>query len=629
MDYVIHYDIFSGIVCLIMIIANVSMPFKNHKLRRLYIEMLVVVFLACIFDCASSVMLMNPQNDRVYDSILYICTFAFYVIHTVAPFLVCLYLFYCIRGTRLHIKNYVFMAFPAIVCEVLIILNPFFGWCFTIENGIYRRGNLLFINYVVMCIYIVSVLILYIVYHKKLPIEVRVVMIVYVVACSSTMLIQLFFPKYLVECAGMTCILMVIFYALQSKDMVEEAIKQEAELTRVANAASQAKSDFLMNMSHEICTPINAVMGMNQMILRDSDSPAVSNYSRNIHNACHNLLTIINDIMDFSKLEVGKLSISEEEYYLDSFIREISDEIYPLCNKKKLQYNVTVNPLTPRRLLGDSARIRQCIMNFLTNAVKYTESGYINFSVNYERINAKELLLYFKVEDSGIGIEQEEINKLIFNNSDESIQEEERAFDINGSSLGLNITESILELMNSRIEVSSIVDKGSVFGFSVKQGIADNVSVGDLNFERDDAGDEYSMKETFIAPNAKILVVDDNDMNLQVMRGLLRANELKVVTVGSGEECMLATRKIAFDVIFMDYMMPYLDGKDTLEKIKSDSLNLCRNTPVVVCTTNTATGVRSKLLKKGFDEFLAKPIDYRELENILINLLPQEKLIIR
>ena len=625
MEYNIHYDIMSGIVCAIMIIANISMPFKNHSLRRLYTGMLVVVFLSCVFDGISGYMLSNPSDGLGYSAILYVDTFLFFVFHSIAPFLLCLYMSYSFFEEKLPVKYYIYMAIPVIVFELLMIVNPVFEWVYTIKDGVYQRGPLIYANYISAFIYLFAILAGIIVFWKKITMELKLVVVVYISVAMATVFIQYFCPELLVECAGMTATLLIIFYALQSKDMIEEGKKKESELTRIANEANRAKSEFLTRMSHEIRTPINTMLGMNQMILRETDSYNIKKYSDSVETAGQTLMALVNDILDFSKLELGKLSINNKGYLIELLIKELLEEIRPAVISKNLELKISVDSMLPKKLYGDPIRIRQCIINLLSNAVKYTDNGYVELVIRYERLNPREIMLNVSVRDTGSGLTEEMVDNL------------SKAYDINEvgiqinddeSGLGLSITRQVLALMDSKLSIKSRQGVGSDFSFSIRQSIIDNTSVGNVKWlqTKDIVENVYG---SFVAPSVKVLVVDDNEMNLLVMRELLKVNKIKVVTVSSGEECLKATRKIAFDLIFMDHMMPNMDGKQTFVNMKKDTENICKNVPVVMLTANAIAGVREQYLNYGFSEYISKPVDYKILEDVMVNLLPQEKLIMR
>ena len=401
------------------------------------------------------------------------------------------------------------------------------------------------------------------------------------------------------------------------------------ELTEMAHAAkeaSRAKSQFLSGMSHEIRTPINAVLGMDEMILRETQEENTREYAQNIRAAGTTLLGLVNDILDFSKIEAGKMAIIPVEYAVSSLLNDLVNMIRQRAEKKGLQFHVEIPDDMPSILKGDEIRLRQVAVNILTNAVKYTEEGSVTLKLSYKKIGDNRIALTTAVKDTGIGIKKEDIAKLF--HAFERI-EEERNRTIEGTGLGMNITQKLLEMMGSRLEVESVYGEGSEFSYTVEQEVLNWSPMG--NYEesyRRMMATQTAYKESFVAPDAKILVVDDTAMNLTVVRGLLKQTMVQVETVLSGYECLARAEKEHFDLIFLDHRMPGLDGIETLRRLqtmnkKENALNA--HTPVVALTANAVSGAREEYIAAGFDDYLTKPIDSHKLEDMLRNMLPQEK----
>ena len=421
-----------------------------------------------------------------------------------------------------------------------------------------------------------------------------------------------------VAAAGMTTIILDRMIAEKDRDLVK-AVEAAEQAKEQAQAANRVKSDFLANMSHEIRTPINAIMGMNEMILREEENPEVYEYAASVHAAANTLLTIVNDILDFSKIESGKMEIIPTEYELGSLINDSYNMIAERLEKKGLKSEVLCEETLPRILRGDEVRIRQIFTNLLTNAVKYTETGKVTINVK-GTIEGDCLQLVLQVKDTGIGIKPENLDKLFhkFERLDTS-----RNYNIEGTGLGLSITHQLVELMHGSIQVQSIYGEGSCFTVTLPQTIVDRTPIGRINDYHAVAMTGY--RESFQAPQGRILVVDDVEMNLMVIRNLLKKTQLQIDTAMSGQQCLNMVRQKAYDVIFMDHMMPGMDGVQTLEQMKAmpDSLN--KDTPVIMLTANALTGMREEYLKLGFRDYLAKPIQGNRLEKLLIKYLPSEK----
>ena len=407
-------------------------------------------------------------------------------------------------------------------------------------------------------------------------------------------------------------------------------ISRDLEIeTERATAASDAKSEFLSNMSHEIRTPINAILGMNEMVLRVSDDSEVQEYSENIKNAGKTLLGIVNDILDFSKIEAGKMEIIPEEYELASMLNDLVTMIDIRAESKGLALKLEFDKDTPEALYGDEGRIKQVITNLLTNAVKYTENGSVTFKVGYERIANEEdyILLSVFVEDTGIGIKEEDMDKLFL--KFERI-DEDRNRNIEGTGLGMSITMNLIKMMGSNLEVDSVYGKGSTFGFRLKQKVIRWDPLGDyVSTYRENIAKRTKYHEKFTAPSARVLVVDDNKMNLVVFKSLLKQTEVQIDTADSGDEGIELSKAHNYDMIFLDHMMPGKDGIVTLKEMRKDGSNPNVNTPVICLTANAISGAKEKYIEAGFNNYLTKPIDTTKLEQMMIEYIPSSKVISR
>lgn len=396
-----------------------------------------------------------------------------------------------------------------------------------------------------------------------------------------------------------------------------EKDKQAAEI------ANESKSRFLAHMSHEIRTPINAVLGMDEMILRESRELPVREYALDIQNAGRSLLALINDILDISKIDSGKLEIIPVEYDVSSMIHDTVNMIYQKAVSKDLAVEVLVDENLPSRLLGDDIRIRQILLNILNNAVKYTEHGSVTLSVGGEKKEQK-VVLHFEVKDTGIGIKEEDISKLF---EEFTRMEEDRHRNIEGTGLGMSITVQLLNMMGSHLEVESTYGTGSAFSFDLEQGIIDDTPIGRLSERIRQQKQEYVYETTFTAPDADILVVDDNAVNRKVFRNLLKDTKMRIDEADSGKECLTKVVHRKYDLIFLDHMMPGMNGIETLKAFPEQEGNQNLDTPVIALTANAVTGAKEMYLKSGFDDFFTKPIVYKKLEETFRKYLPAGKLI--
>ncbi len=393
----------------------------------------------------------------------------------------------------------------------------------------------------------------------------------------------------------------------------------------MAEHASKAKSDFLASMSHEIRTPINAVLGMNEMILRESGEEEIVAYAQNVAKAGDSLLDIVNDILDVSKIEAGRMEIVEVDYNLTSMINDLVNMVQIRADEKDLQLFRTFDAEMPTMLHGDEVRIKQVISNILTNAVKYTEKGSVTFSMGYERAedDPNAVFLLVSVKDTGIGIKDEDRDRLFL--KFERLESEQNRH-IEGTGLGMNITLRLLRMMGSRLQLESAYGEGSNFHFRLRQTVVKWEPLGDY-----EAAYKASMqsrkhyKEKFTAPTARVLVIDDNPMNLVVFKSLLKKTDLVIDTANDGDTGLALAFETKYDAIFIDHMMPGKDGIETLRELERTKGHPNRETPKVCLTANAIAGAREEYIEAGFDGYLSKPIDPERLEDMLILYLPEEK----
>ncbi|MEY8321667.1 response regulator [Lachnospiraceae bacterium 46-61] len=410
---------------------------------------------------------------------------------------------------------------------------------------------------------------------------------------------------------------------IEQQNMQLTLAKQDADIARrEALAANESKGKFLAHMSHEIRTPINAVLGMDEMILRESKEYNIKEYAMDIYTAGQTLLSLINDILDFSKIESGKMEIVSVIYDISSLIHDLVNMTAQRVKDKNIKFEVNVDSEIPCQLCGDDVRIRQVLTNILTNAVKYTHEGTIWLRVKSSQTNDVAMLT-FEVEDTGIGIKKEDLPKLF---AEFERIEENKNRNIEGTGLGMSITIQLLALLGSKLHVESVYGKGSKFFFELKQDIVDSTPIGDFNFRVHQIAKDYHYHTSLYAPEAKILVVDDNAVNRRVLRNLLKQTCIQITDAESGSQCLELIQKNYFDLIFLDHMMPDMDGVETLHHIKTLEDFPCQNTPVIVLTANAITGAKEQYLSEGFDDFLSKPIVPEKLENLIKNMLPKELL---
>ncbi len=403
--------------------------------------------------------------------------------------------------------------------------------------------------------------------------------------------------------------------------------KRLIELKEEAERANEAKSSFLARMSHEIRTPINAVLGMNEMILRETESDNIREYAVNIHSAGKMLLSIINDILDLSKIESSKMEITGTDYDLGNLLTDIENMISMRAEEQNLNFRIEAKESLPRILHGDEKRIKQCITNLLTNSVKYTKEGTVTLQIDFSVSETPDeedntIQLRVTVSDTGIGIREEEIH-MLFDPFTRLDQMKNRS--VEGTGLGLSITKRLIGMMGGDLTVESTYGKGSTFSFVLPQKIVDGEPLGDFRSRVVDMNElERNSRRTFTAPHAAVLAVDDNRVNITVVKGLLKRLKVRFDSALSGQECLDKVRQKHYDIILLDHMMPEIDGIETLRRMRQMQ-EYQMNPPVVIAlTANAIVGAKEEYLREGFRDYLSKPIDFMKMEEMIRIYLPEE-----
>lgn len=415
-------------------------------------------------------------------------------------------------------------------------------------------------------------------------------------------------------------------YAMTDVTAYYNHLKDVEKQKAIADEANKLKSFFLASMSHEIRTPINTVLGMDEMILLENNDPEINNYARRIQSAGKTLLGLINDILDFSKLEAGKIEIVPVKYDLLTMIDDLVCTAQSLANDKGLSFEVDIDKKTPRHLIGDESRIKQCITNLLTNAVKYTEKGKVTFGITCEKYpSSGNVYLKIYVKDTGIGIKPEDMDKLLSAFERLDIV---RNRNIKGTGLGLAITNQLIEKMGSELSVESEYDKGSKFSFVLSQEIAGTELVGEYKFGgsvyEECHKSNYDM-DSFRAPDACILVVDDTENNLFVFESLLKRTGIKIDTATGARQMLKMVKEKKYDIIYLDHMMPDMDGIEALHEMKNMGEFINKSTPVIALTANAIYGSRDFYLGEGFTDYMSKPVSYGTIKASLEKYLSDDK----
>ena len=404
--------------------------------------------------------------------------------------------------------------------------------------------------------------------------------------------------------------------------LYEEENKLSKQQKKEIEELNKAENNFFSSMSHEIRTPINTIIGLNEIILRGDISDDVAENARNIQGASKMLLTLINDILDLSKIKSGKMEIVNVSYETGALLSEIVNMIWVKAKEKGLDFRLHVDSSIPSMLCGDEVRIKQILINLLNNAIKYTSEGSVTLSIRCERLALNKVRVWYSVEDTGQGVKKENIPYIF--NAFKRVDEEKNRH-IEGTGLGLSIVHQLVELMGGEISVNSVYTKGSTFLVTLEQDIVDDKELGTFTLaSRAKRHDGEHYQQSFEAPEAHILVVDDNDMNLKVVRKLLSETKIHIDTASSGAECLKLTQIQHYNAILMDHLMPEMDGIECFHALRTQPGGLCQNVPVIALTANAGSNNQLLYRKEGFSGYLAKPVSGTLLEAAVLSILPKE-----
>lgn len=485
---------------------------------------------------------------------------------------------------------------------ILVLILPFN--IYSKNEIMYSNGPAANIVYFIAIICTLLCLTMMTIKFKTIKRNKTITLFVYIFGGGITSLIQQINPALTLATSMETFIIFLMYHTIENPDM--KLIAQLNEARDQAEKANNAKSEFLSNMSHEIRTPLNAIVGFSQALLEEDINNNAKEEVKDIVSASSSLLEIVNGILDISKIESGKLEIVNTEYNLNNILNDLVALTKARMGEKPLEFRTNFDPTIPSVLYGDHVRVKQIILNLLTNAVKYTKEGYIEFKVSTVRKDDI-IRLIISVEDSGIGIKEDKIDKLFSKFERLDIEKNNT---IEGTGLGLAITKRLIELMNGKIVVQSVYGKGSRFTVAIDQKI---ISDAPLKEEKITVSDEI-----IDCSSKKVLIVDDNKLNLKVASRLLEKYKCDIETIDNGLEAIELIKKNKYDLILLDDMMPKLSGTETLLKLKEiDSFDI----PVVALTANAITGMKEKYLKAGFNDYLSKPIDKTELNRIINEFL--------
>lgn len=615
-----------GIGCIIItsVIAYLffSVKRKNTKMHRIYSAMIITALAHLLAEQGALYTLTHVDTvpawitRGIHQLFLLLFLVLFYEVYLYIPAMIA-------DEIKEPIKKSNWILFPFALSTVGVLVLPIYYK--HEEAASYSYGPGIIAVYISVYILAITAVTYMIRFREIIPLKKKNAIAISLICEVGVGVYQVFNPTHLLSSVGVALLCIGFYLTVESPDnvlielLVDEKKKVE-EAREEAVLANQAKGRFLAQMSHEIRTPINAILGMDEIILRECKDANILEYADDINTAGQLLLSIVNEILDLSKIESGKMEIVETEYNLSKLIADLTAMISLKAQAKNLIFDIDVDKSLPVHLYGDDIRIRQILTNLLSNAIKYTKEGRVELSVKGE-IKDNTVTLYCSVTDTGIGIKEEHLTNLF--------EEYKRIEDgsnhhIEGTGLGLNITMRLLNLMGSKLQVQSEYGKGSKFFFELKQLVTDSVTIAEYNKQQKRNQNPKQRTCAFTAPEAKLLVVDDNIMNRKVFTKLLEPTKMQIDQAESGFECIDKMKETRYDIVFLDHMMPQMDGTETLRRLREMTGYPSERSVIIALTANAFVGARQQYISEGFDDFLPKPIIYKDAEELILSFLPSQ-----
>lgn len=628
MVYNIYFE--AAAICFLLILnLYIRLQYSTKsKQNKLFQKLAVYLLIAVTLDVITAVTISYAAYIPVWLNTILNHTYFVSVLVLEYHFLI-----YCMVGVCKSEAKGAFFQFCRwlnIGINILFVINLFTGCVFSFTpEGEYVHGPLYYSFYIVSVFFVVATTVVLLRESRKFSKNQRISIILYSIATLIGPVVQIFFPNVLFSLFTISLGFVMLMFSMETPDY-QQLNKTMDELSRtrdeaeeamgLAQAANQAKTDFLSSMSHELRTPINSILGFNEMIMQQTNDPEITKCTDNVQTAGMNLLSLISNILDYTEIDNGKLKITDNPYSTRSMLRDVIAYAEYGTDKSGLELRTDIDENIPCELSGDITRVIQIFNNIISNAVKYTYQGYVEISVGWKYDESGDTgVLSAMISDSGVGIKSEDLARL-----SESFTrlDKKRNQNIQGVGLGLTIVNKLLSLMDGKISVDSEYEKGTTVSLELRQQVVSSIPVGKISpFGSGEIGsgdDSYK----FYIPEARILTVDDNDMNRQLFKGLLKDSGAAIDAASSGREAIAMLEKNCYSIIFLDHMMPEMDGIETLREIKDRRLG--GRAPIIVLTANTVAGAKEMYLSEGFDDYLAKPVTGRLLYGMLKKYLPEE-----
>lgn len=628
MQMLYHYE-FDIVALILMVLVYVLMRMnfvqdtaQNKRFRGLIIMISVVT----VLDIASGLTISYAARVPVWFNLF--LNSLYFLLTAAMGFCYDIYIAQIAKGGAFTRKGLFVNAIILIVWAGILGVSLFNGIVFSFTpSGEYVHGPCYLLGFIFPAYYIIYTAFILFSNWKIFNWKQRICITLFISLAALGPIVQIvWLPEYLLSMFSPAIAVLIMVFSLETPDyhalmQTMEELKETKEIAEKAKNEAErlnmVKSEFLANMSHELRTPINSIIGNSRFIMNETKESSTLEYAAYVEASGKTLIALVNDLLDYTEIEAGKLSLQREPYSLISVVRDL--QVYAECNarQKNLEIKLKVDEKLPKTLLGDASRLMQILFNLTSNALKYTEEGWIAIAFEWEKLSEEKGNLQVKVSDSGIGMTKEQIEKIA-----ESFTQVKSTN--HGLGLGLTIVTRLLDIMGSKLEIESTPGKGSIFSFHMPLDVEDGTPVGEISFDTEIAFSE-SQETGFMAPDARILAVDDYGMNLDLIRGMLRSTKIHVDTAMNGEDALKLLEKNSYHLIMLDHMMPGMDGVELLKEIRNRGL--CKEAPIIVITANAVAGSREQYLKEGFDDFISKPIIAARFMAMLRKYLP-EKLIL-
>lgn len=607
----IRMEIACYMVLLFMIIMYFSFPRKKTRINHVFSALLVLAAINLIFDGITIYTVNHLDkvplllNNFVHKIFIGTMVGIFYLIYRYIVLLV-------EEESGYHLKMVAVSAFILVLAVLGVIVLPIIY--VETPNGNYSFGPAAYVIYIAIGIYLLLTIIMIARFWKQIQPKKKLAITISLTIEILLSAYQAFHPLALISGMGIMLVVLSLYLIMENPDIV--LVTQIQEEKRKVEEANAAKSIFLSNMSHEIRTPMNAIVGMTEILLRTELTQEQREYLSNIKHSGNALVAIINDLLDISKIEAGKMELVEDVYNLKAMLSDIRMIIMNRIGSNPIELIYDIDKELPDKVIGDEIRIRQVIINLMNNAVKFTQKGYVKLVVKIQKHTEQGLYIRFSVSDTGQGIKKEDIKRLFEAFEQVDIKKNQGK---EGTGLGLAISSQLVEMMGGKLEVKSEYGKGSKFFFTILQKTA-------ISDEKEKEMEQENVLN-FIAPEAKILIVDDNEINLVVACGLLEPFQMQIDTAMNGQEALDMIEANRYDLILMDHMMPVMDGVETTKHLRKMEGEYYQNVPVIALSADAMHESQKLFTEAGMNGFAAKPIDLRQLCKVLRRWLPSNLII--